>query len=426
MEQIKNDYKISVITVVYNDVENIRATIDSFFSQTWKNKEYIVIDGGSTDGTADIIRDYSDQISYWCSECDRGIYDAMNKGIAHATGDWINFLNSGDCYVSAFSLEQAMTKISIDKADVIYGDSIELDQGKKRIIQASDNTKLLEYSPLFRHGSSMVRTSVHREHLFDLNKRSELGYSLDWELLYRLYKKGYHFQKVDAEIEMYQKEGTSNHHIKNLWYNYKITSQGRFDLRKLLFFTKATILSTLKRMFIYSYARAFLIEFIVNDILPCIPFWAIRKLYLRCIGMKIGQGAFVMKKCYLHNANKITIGNYSHINHGCMLDGRGSIRIGNSVSVSCKSNIITGSHDVQSSQFMGKFRPVIIDDYAWIGFGATILQGVHIGKGAVVTAGAVVTKDVKPYDIVSGIPAKPIGRRNERLDYQCQWDTPLT
>ena len=68
--------KISVITVVYNDVANIRATMESFFSQTWEDKEYIVIDGGSTDGTADIIKEYAPRLAYWCSEKDNGIYDA--------------------------------------------------------------------------------------------------------------------------------------------------------------------------------------------------------------------------------------------------------------------------------------------------------------------------------------------------------------
>ena len=88
--------KVSVITVVYNDVGHIRETIESFFSQTWEDKEYIVIDGGSTDGTIDIIKEYANRISYWISEPDKGMYDAMNKGILKANGDWINILNSGD------------------------------------------------------------------------------------------------------------------------------------------------------------------------------------------------------------------------------------------------------------------------------------------------------------------------------------------
>lgn len=98
--------KISVITVVYNDVKNIRNTMESFFSQTWEDKEYIVVDGGSTDGTAEVIKEYSDRLAWWCSEEDDGIYDAMNKGILHATGDWINVLNCGDSYCSIESLKK--------------------------------------------------------------------------------------------------------------------------------------------------------------------------------------------------------------------------------------------------------------------------------------------------------------------------------
>ena len=92
--------KISVITVVYNDVKNLRQTMESYFSQTWKDKEYIVIDGGSTDGTVDIIKEYANRLAYWCSEPDNGIYDALNNGIIKATGDWIKILNRGDVYSS--------------------------------------------------------------------------------------------------------------------------------------------------------------------------------------------------------------------------------------------------------------------------------------------------------------------------------------
>ena len=118
--------KVSVITVVYNNATAIRQTMDSFFAQTWAEKEYIVIDGGSTDGTVDIIREYSDRLAYWCSEPDEGLYHAMNKGIAHCNGDWIIVLNSGDLFAFPNSLERAIVNTpDIDRVDVIYGDSIE-------------------------------------------------------------------------------------------------------------------------------------------------------------------------------------------------------------------------------------------------------------------------------------------------------------
>ena len=180
--------KISVITVVYNDVANIRATIESFFSQTWEDKEYIVIDGGSTDGTAEIIKEYAPRLAYWCSEKDNGIYDAMNKGIMHATGDWINILNCGDCFSSPLSLEQTIENAkNKDNVDIIYGNSIEKTENNQQSKRAGDDIRLMEYRPIYRHGSSLIRTKVQKENLFDLSKSKELGFSLDWLLIHTQY-----------------------------------------------------------------------------------------------------------------------------------------------------------------------------------------------------------------------------------------------
>lgn len=97
----------SVITVVYNAVDTIEKTINSVLSQENANIEYIIIDGGSTDGTVDIIRKYEKRLKYWVSEPDKGIYDAMNKGLYHATGNIVSFINSGDVY-----LEKAFSKVA--------------------------------------------------------------------------------------------------------------------------------------------------------------------------------------------------------------------------------------------------------------------------------------------------------------------------
>ena len=420
-----NKCKVSTITVVFNDVKHIRETMESFFSQTWEDKEYIVIDGGSTDGTAEIIREYSDRLAFWCSEPDGGIYDAMNKGINHATGDWISILNSGDVYVSVRTLQDAVS-LTTDDDVVVFGDSIEVHDGYKMDMPADDNIAMLEYVPTFRHGSSLIRADVHKSHLYDTKQKDRYGYALDWLMLYSLYQEGYQFRKINVKIEAYRFEGVSNRPYKNLYYNYKITSQGKFDGSKIGFM--------LKRMFhtfrtsnpVYYWTRAFVMEYMTNSICPHIPFWWLRKRMLALAGIKMGKGSFIMRKVYVMEPPRLIIGEHSHINRGCLLDAREKITIGDNVSVSHDVRIVTGGHDGQSPDFIGIFKPIVIDDHVWLGVGSTILQGVHIGEGAIVAAGAVVNKDVEPYSIVGGVPAKKIGERNKHLHYHCNGWLPFT
>ena len=111
--------RYSIITVNYNNRDGLRRTIESVIHQSYRDFEYIVIDGGSTDGSADVLQEYDDQITYWVSEKDDGIYNAMNKGIAQAKGDYLNFMNSGDCFFADNILEKVSSYKS--SADFIVG-----------------------------------------------------------------------------------------------------------------------------------------------------------------------------------------------------------------------------------------------------------------------------------------------------------------
>lgn len=418
--------KISVLTVVWNDVAHIRATLDSALAQTWPEVEVIVIDGASTDGTAEAVAEYADRLGYWVSEPDQGMYDALNKAIGQATGDWVIVLNSGDTFVSPTTLQEVMDQGPWDDADIIYGNSIELDSNTERFRLAGERPADLAVHSIYRHGASLVRTAVHREFLYDLSKKSTLGYALDWDCIYRMFRAGKRFRKADVFIENYLLEGMSNHPLRNYLINWRVTTADGVTLPKVKFLVKGIAATLLKRWGVYRWLKSFAAEYVGNDVLPHVPFWSWRRAYLRLLGMKVGRGSFVSKRTYVTNPNLITLGEGTHLNLGCHLDGRGGIRIGKGVSVSFGVRILTGGHDVQSSCFRGIFRPVTIGDNVWIGANAVILQGVTIGKGAVVAAGAVVTKDVPAYAIVGGVPAKVIGQRTEQLDYLCHWDVPFT
>lgn len=149
-----------------------------------------------------------------------------------------------------------------------------------------------------------------------------------------------------------------------------------------------------------------------------IPFWNIRKVFISPFLGKIGHDCFIMKKFLVTNPSNIYIGNNVIINRGVMLDGRGAkIVIGDNVDIAQETNIWTLEHDVHSDNHEVIGADVIIDEYVWIASRVTILPGVHIGRGAVIAAGAVVTKDVPPMVIVGGVPAKIIGKRNGKLSY---------
>lgn len=196
--------KISVITVVYNAVQTIENTILSVLHQTYPNIEYIVIDGASTDGTVDVIKKYSDRLT-WFSEPDKGLYDAMNKGIQKATGDWINFLNSGDEFFSKSTLSDIFETCHLD-GDILYGDIVaKYGHNKYRNV----STKPLEYfckGMPFCHQSAFVKAHILKNRNFDLSYRVFADYDMFYEFYY---KKCYRFQKLPGFHAVYSVGGVS-------------------------------------------------------------------------------------------------------------------------------------------------------------------------------------------------------------------------
>jgi maltose O-acetyltransferase len=154
-----------------------------------------------------------------------------------------------------------------------------------------------------------------------------------------------------------------------------------------------------------------------------IPSRMIRQGYLRLYLAGYGKGSSVQMGNRFLNGRKIFLGERNVINWGCVLDGRKfCIRIGNDVSIGPEAAILTLGHDPQSPDFADLGGDVMIGDHVWIAYRAVILPGVTIGEGAVVAAGAVVTRDVEPFAIVAGVPAKKIGERSRDLKYRLDFN----
>ena len=149
------------------------------------------------------------------------------------------------------------------------------------------------------------------------------------------------------------------------------------------------------------------------------PARCLRRWYLRLFLRGMGKGLGVQLHNRFLNLRKIELGERNVINFGCLIDGRHyKVVTGNDVSIGPEACILTLGHDPQSPEFADRGGEVIIGDRVWIGYRAIVLPGVIIGDGAVVGAGAVVTKDVDPYTIVAGNPARVVGKRNEKLAYR--------
>jgi len=162
------------------------------------------------------------------------------------------------------------------------------------------------------------------------------------------------------------------------------------------------------------------LQYVTNYVVNRIPCGRLRHLwYRRILGVQLGDGSAIYLGCFIWfngpgqmRRGGLRIGEHCHINRNCCLDARMSLTIGNNVSISPEVTVLTNQHLYDDPTFAVVSRPVVIEDYVWIGTRAMVMPGVTIGRGAVVAAGAVVTKDVAPLEVVGGVPARSIGRRS--------------
>ena len=152
-----NNPLITIITVVLNGEKHLDNTIQSIINQKYTNLEYIIIDGASTDRTTKIIKKYGSKINYWVSEKDNGVYDAMNKGIKKATGEWINFMNAGDEFFNYNVLMDLFNNQNHHEADIIYGNHEIIYSSKRNRFVRAGKTKNIWKGEQFCHQATFVK-----------------------------------------------------------------------------------------------------------------------------------------------------------------------------------------------------------------------------------------------------------------------------
>ncbi|WP_433833721.1 glycosyltransferase family 2 protein [Flavobacterium anhuiense] len=221
--------KLSVITVVYNNIEHIEATILNILELKEKNNniEYVIIDGGSTDGTCDIIKKYIDNISCFVSEPDNGIYDAMNKGINLSKGEWLIFMNSGDLFHNNDFYKNIFSDINnIDQYDIVYGNTLAKNEGKILLIPY----KIIKPNFFF------LNTICHQSVFFNKRVFNKIGlYDLDYkiisdrDLLYRISNAEGKFYYVEDIISIWDEEGFSKDNLSVFFREDKFFTRKNFN-----------------------------------------------------------------------------------------------------------------------------------------------------------------------------------------------------
>ena len=233
---------LTIATVCYNAAQELEKTIENVVKQTYPNIEYIIIDGNSKDDTLEIIKKYESDISNYISEKDNGIYDAMNKAINLAKGDYILFMNAGDTFVSDTIIEEIFTEVyqkfdsKKDFPDLIYGDYTVINQTFSETVKAEPLEKTWR-GMKFCHQSMLLKTSLAKKQLF-----SGKYITSDFEQVYELYKKGISFYYFPKPIANFKTDGlSSKNKIKVRFESKEIVQQHDKSVKTAFSFWKLIV-----------------------------------------------------------------------------------------------------------------------------------------------------------------------------------------
>ena len=204
-----DSFKVSIITVVYNGVKTIEQTIKSVLSQTYPNIEYIIVDGMSNDGTKEIVNNYKKNVACFISEKDEGIYDAMNKGVKHATGDIIGIINSDDWYAMD-AVENVIRIFQKEEVDVVYGEMKMIHLGGHMSTVKNGALEDIVYRMVMPHPTAFVKKEVYEKvGLFD----QKYKIAADYDLFLRMYLNGITMKEIKQVLAYFRVGGVSTENL---------------------------------------------------------------------------------------------------------------------------------------------------------------------------------------------------------------------
>lgn len=243
--------KVSVITVVYNDVKHIESTIKNVLNQDYENLEYIIVDGGSSDGTLDIVKKYEKRIFKFISEPDKGLYDAMNKGTLMATGEWIIFRNSGDYFLEKNSISKTFEHYIDEGEDLLCGEIRMFNNYGYKDFNVPLLSQISYWDRMpFWHPSTYIRRTCQLKEPYDIRYKN----SADFKFFLKILINGASYKVVDQVVALFNTiEGnTANNYIKTLQNNLNIFKELGADEKYIHKYEKA-----IARYRIYKYIGRF-------------------------------------------------------------------------------------------------------------------------------------------------------------------------
>lgn len=425
---------ISVIVAVRNAEQSLRRTLLSLTNQTTRDFEIVLIDGASTDGTLRVAEEFRDEITFQLSEPDTGIADAWNKGVRHARGRWIIFLNAGDLlHRDHFTRVSPALHNAPAGPVVLYCDVLKFNHRNEPTItirgRAPTARGIARGGLGFAHPGSLASAECYAQiGVFDTGLR--IAIDTDW--LLRAFKAGHTFQRFDSVAYMAE-GGVSDRKFGKAMCEYFLCTT-RLGLTSPRHAAAAGRLLPAARQMLHIYRSMLrgplrtlkhVLVSLANGAAQCLPFHWLRRAYFGLLGFKLGPHASIAMGFRFYRPGGVTIGDGSVVNRSCLFDNRDAIHVGKQVSIARDVSIFTAGHDPESPFFEMTTAPVRIEDHAVVFAGATIMPGVRIGAGAVVYGGAVVTRDVEPMTFVGGVPARPLGRRHTLPQYALNYPYPL-